>query len=282
MRPATRALLEEMLRTVRSGATAVVCEGAAHGFDQNIYNHWFGGGRAVRFFGHSGCGQVRGAVAELSPLAELTFRVVGLVDGDFLDAEVEETDAPPIRRLPRPSIENYLLEPSHWHAVIDRAWRLAGAPPEGWRTQAEVAQRLEEHCRECVPITAHNRCVQIISEEFARSDERRYIRYLEYSDQDLGVLLDQLRTWTSGFGAHERLAEIWATEMSAADRCRNVEELARYVFGKPTFRRWARKLPLTSERSSVPLDYVLNSYADVASHPPAELAQFMDSILSDP
>lgn len=60
----------------------------------------------------------------------------GIVDGDFIDPAGGTSLDPGIHRLPRYTLENYLLEPDGWAHVAELVTR--GSLPDGWRTVDDV------------------------------------------------------------------------------------------------------------------------------------------------
>jgi Protein of unknown function (DUF4435) len=135
--------------------TMVVVEGEHRQDDEWFYGQWFGHlGPRISFFAQNGWEKVVAAVAYLR--AELPHRAVfGIVDGDFIDSAIDTSLEPRILRLPRYTLENYLLEPEGWFRVLELVTR--GALPDGWRTVEDVDRRIDEAFGECLPLAAFNR-----------------------------------------------------------------------------------------------------------------------------
>lgn len=133
----------------------VVVEGERRQDDEWFYGQWFGHlGPRISFFAQNGWERVVAAVAYLR--AELPRRAVfGIVDGDFVDP-VDGTPAElGIHRLPRYTLENYLLEPEGWLRLAKLVTR--GALPNGWRSVEDVDRRIDDAFIECLPLAAFNR-----------------------------------------------------------------------------------------------------------------------------
>jgi hypothetical protein len=135
--------------------TLVVVEGEHRQDDEWFFGQWFGHlGPQITFFAQNGWEQVVAAVTYLR--GELPHRAsFGIIDGDFIDSTRESSSDPGIHRLPRYTLENYLLEPEGWFRVATLVTR--GALPDGWRSVEDVERRIDDAFVECLPLAAFNR-----------------------------------------------------------------------------------------------------------------------------
>lgn len=251
----------------------VVVEGEHRQEDEWFYSQWFGHlGPRISFFAQDGWEKVVGAVAYLR--AELPHHAIfGIVDGDFLDPAHQTSLAPGIHRLPRYTLENYLLEPEGWFRLAERLTR--GALPEGWRSVADVDGRIDDAFVECLPLAAFNRTA--FDEHLRHPVDRLGYRghpdaFSKTSPQDV------LAAWGGQRGAPRPLPDVFEDHLARL-RTSAREMWHTEVTGKAVLKVFLRMLMQAAGKPTLDHEYLCSTYIDKHPEPHGDLRNIVDAIL---
>lgn len=251
----------------------VVVEGERRQDDEWFYGQWFGHlGPRISFFAQNGWERVVAAVAYLR--AELPHRAIfGIVDGDFLDPTIDTSREPGIHRLPRYTLENYLLEPEGWLGVTRLVTR--SALPEGWRSVDDVSRRIDEAFVECLPLAAFNRTA---FDEHLRHPADK-LAYRSHPDAFVKESPGEvLATWEAERGAPRALAEVFdehVTRLRAATR----DVWHREVTGKAVLKVFLNTLMRAARMPTSQHDLLCSMYLDQQPQPHRELQDIVVAML---
>ncbi|MEM9463533.1 MAG: DUF4435 domain-containing protein [Myxococcota bacterium] len=254
----------------------VIVEGEHREDDEYFYNHWFGAlGPQISFFAQNGWERVVEAVAELRP--QLPHRpVFGIIDRDFADesrllAQYQHPPTDGIYRLTRYTLENYLLEPNGWHAVIDTLTR--GNPPGGWTSPAEVAAQIDAAYRRCIVLAAWNRTVH---DELTRQSGQS----IGFRDHPAALAhvdpAQQLATWGRSRDPPHPLYEVFAEHRIRLERAEPTQWPIE-ITGKAVLKVLLRQLQLAT--SQIPFETLCTWYLHLHPTPHPEIAAVINAIL---
>jgi hypothetical protein len=254
----------------------VMVEGETQQDDPYFYQRWFGN-RATRisFFAQNGWQQVERSVRELRD--ELPDRsIYGIIDRDFapqdlLEAQYRTDPSDGIFRSTYYTLENYLFEPVVWHRVLLALHR--HAPPEGWRDQADIAERIRECVREFLPVAAYNR---VIRRENMRCHQtldgrpdKTHVRQMQGFDPE------ELSRWGQGRQCGEDLGQRYLAELRALEQL-PIEELHCWIHGKYLLENvWLPRIP----KGGINQKHLVSLYIDQCATPPADLVRLIDRIM---
>ncbi|MBI5490530.1 MAG: DUF4435 domain-containing protein [Deltaproteobacteria bacterium] len=278
---------DELELALRGGSgVAIICEGETYRQDEAVFRRWFERrAREVTFHAQNGWRRVVHAVEQLRRLAA-PVPVYGIVDRDFApDAELERQHAAefrgPVFRLPRCTIENYLLEPAGWHEVVRALHVREPQLPTGWDSLPAVSERLSEAYRASVPVAAHNWTVHVLRERFERQAgfcDTEYLRHSGVAEQvDLGA---RLAAWAGGFGAADEARAEFAGRRDLLVGLADPVRLSTYVSGKLVLQRVQQDVPIAAGRRRPAVDELVDRYLDKRPEPPEEILGLVARILA--
>lgn len=193
----------------------VIVEGETEQEDAFFYNRWFGSsGREVTFFAQNGWQRVQSAVAELQRQLPSHRRVFGITDRDFAPASPIPSQGSPassgsIFRTPYYTVENYLLDPAGWLAVV-RA--LERTTPPGWSSTAEIAAHIDAAYKQCMEVAAFNNTVRMESDRLPQNT-------IEYKRHPKSVragisLAQELQLWGQQRNTPEPLDDLFTNRLA--------------------------------------------------------------------
>lgn len=270
-----------LLAKCRAGRGAiVVLEGETVDDDPFFYNLWFGDlAREVSFEPQNGWAKVVSAVKELRE-AIPDRHVFGIIDRDFaeeatLSAQAESVPADGVFRTRWYTLENYLLEPKGWQRCAQALCR--GNAPEGWRTAAEIAARIDEAYRRCLRVGAYNR---VVWEEHGREPGHggRCLEYVDHSDGLKDAPEQRLLEWGKQRGAPRPLDEMFEAHLAQLER-EPPELWPCWVSGKAVLKSFLAEFP--AWKGQRPTAGVLISlYLDKHPTPPPELADLIGRLVA--
>ncbi len=261
-------------------AVAVLVEGEEVGGDAWIYgDKWFGArSLEVRFLPQGRWGGVVEAVARLrrEPPPHPVF---GIIDRDCTpDGELADLEPQGIFRVPRYSVENYLLDPHCWWQVFRIMTDHRGGLPPTWASATEVAAKIERCYQECVDLAAFNRVVGLTKRSNPDyPDTPIYMRNPRDSRDPEGVLA----SWQHRCGQPSCLSTEFQLEKQRLRAAAN-PELDRCIDGKlvieALLRRFNNEVNPQPQASRGPY---LSYYLDKCPHPPEEVCALLDRILAE-
>lgn len=252
----------------------VMVEGEDAQQDPYFYNRWFGArAREVSFFPQNGWPKVVQAVADLR--SQLTGRpVFGIIDRDFaeeavLDAQAAALPADGVFRTRLSTLENYLLAPAGWLKVLKLLYR-ADLPP-GWSKEEEVAERIADAYRQCVPLAAFNLTVQ-------RECDRLPSGGISYKERPEAVRNPEaeLQAWGAGRNPPVPLEQVYQSNLAWLQSLQP-QQWAEWISGKAVMRIFLPTLP--SPRSKLHSELLLNLYLNEHPEAPPELAGLVARIV---
>jgi hypothetical protein len=251
----------------------VVVEGEHRQDDEWFFGQWFGQlGPQITFFAQNGWERVVAAVADLR--AKLPRHAIfGIVDGDFVESVHEPSLNTGIHRLPRYTLENYLLEPYGWFRVIERITR--GSLSEGWRSVEDVERRIDDAFGECLPLAAFNRTA---FDENARQPLDR-LGYRGHPDA-FGKTSPQavLEVWGEHRGAPRPLPEVFAEHLARL-RASTREVWHGEVTGKVVLKVFLNTLMRQANLPTLQHDLLCSMYLAQQPDPHEDLEAIVDAIL---
>ena len=271
---------DELLTACRAGRGAIVLvEGERYDEDAFYYGQWFGAlGREISFFPQNGWQRVIAGVEHLRRELPPRHRVFGIIDRDFapdalLAAQQAALPADGILRTRAYTLENYLLHPAGWLAVLRMLLR--SGLPSGWDTEAGVGAQITAAYRNCVDLAAWN---WTLNDENIRQPSGARLDFKEHPDALRRASVppdEQLRTWGQQRGAPQPLDAIYrqhqATLQALADA-----DLPQWITGKAVLKVFLQVLPV----AQIDHRYLLSIYIDKQPDPPADLAALVDQILA--
>lgn len=267
---------EALLIECRAGAGIIVMvEGETERDDAWFYQQWFGDlAREIRFFPQNGWAKVLTAVRDLRE-ALPRHAIYGIVDRDFteqaiVDHQFEQCPADGIFRTPYYTLENALLEPAGWLAVVHR---FARGAPSGWGTEDEVAAHLAEAYRRCLPVAAFNR---VVHEEHRRTSHSRTLEYLHHPNAAKDAA-ERLRRWGRERECVHDLGDAFEQTLMALDTMQP-EAYAARVTGKAVLIALCDRLNAALPRGGIPTEYLKDAYLREHPTPPADLVRLIETI----
>lgn len=285
--PASVDALQVKVRTGRG--SAVLVEGETDRDDPFLYGRWFGDrATTFAFFPSDGWDKVTSAVGELRQ-REPHVALYGIVDRDFADDHVVEAQYAGIPengvlRLPRYTLENYLLDPGCWFSVLGLVFAREGSPPEGWDSPDAIARQIESAYRDCAVVSAHNRVIKFgngryrSAAEKTPDAERQYVRVLEALRQRDPRA--KLAAWGQSLGAGEDFGQLFDrhfAELQDAD----LDCLAKRVSGKVVLKHLHRQFPNPPRGGQFGVEHYLNLYLDKCPEPSEDLQELLQLIQDD-
>jgi hypothetical protein len=271
---------EVEVRNETGGGIAILVEGERQRDDAFVYGQWFGGeSDTFAFFPGDGCVQLAVAVGELRRLLD-PVPVYGIVDRDFADdgtVRHQYATMPHngVLRLPRYTLENYLLAPACWHAVFEFMFRGEDAPPTEWGSLEAVAAQIEQAYRNCIPVAAHNRVVNFALQSGPVGAERReYVTHVAaLGDRDPRT---ELSDWGKRIGATTELGELFDELVRDLDSA-TLSDLQKQVSGKVVFNQFHSRLPQRQLSQRLYRKWYLHFCPD----PPDEVQELVELIRDD-
>jgi hypothetical protein len=251
----------------------VVVEGERRQDDEWFYGQWFGHlGPRISFFAQNGWERVVAAVAYLR--AELPHHAVfGIVDGDFIDPASETSLEPGIHRLPRYTLENYLLEPEGWFRVAERVTR--GTLPDGWRTVEDVERRIDDAFGECLSLAAFNRTA--FDEQLRHPSDR--LGYRSHPDAFAKASPHAvLAAWGEPRGVPRPLPEVFEEHLARL-RASTRDVWHGEVTGKAVLKVVLRMLIQAAGKPTLDHELLCSTYIDKHPEPHRDLRGIVDAIL---
>lgn len=251
----------------------VVVEGEHRQDDEWFYSQWFGHlGPRISFFAQNGWERVVAAVAYLR--AELPHHAIfGIVDGDILDPAHEKSLEPGIHRLPRYTLENYLLEPEPWFRVAKLVTR--GALASGWRSPEDVDRRIDDAFVGCLPLAAFNRTA--FDEHLRHPIDR--LAYRGHPDA-FGSATPQavLEAWGEPRGCPRSLAEVFEEHLARL-RASTRHEWHGEVTGKAVLKVFLNMLMRAARMPTQQHDLLCSMYLGQQPEPHQDLGDIVAAIL---
>lgn len=250
----------------------VVVEGEHREDDEWFYSQWFGDlSLRISFFAQDGWEKVVAAVAYLR--AELPHRAIfGIVDGDFVDPNRETTREPGLHRIPRYTLENYLLEPEGWFRLAEQLTH--GSLPVGWQSSEDVDRRIDDAFGECLSLAAFNRTLFDEHLRFAvdRLDYRGHPDvFAKESPQAV------LAAWGAHRGAPRALADVFEEHLVRL-RASTRDVWHAEVTGKAVLKVFLRELKL-AVKISMKDQQCCALYVLARPQPHTDLKQIIDTVL---
>jgi hypothetical protein len=254
----------------------VIVEGETYQDDYYIFTRWFGGrAREVSFFPQNGWKKVVAAVADLR--AALPHRkVFGIVDRDFtpdqvLDQQARQCPGDGIFRMHQYTLENYLLEPAGWFAVVQLLYR--AGPPAGWSTEAEVALKIEGFYRQLIRVGAYNHTIH-------EENDRQPVDSLSYREHPDAVMTAEqvLSSWGATRTPPQALDQVFLARVQVLTG-RASADLSKWITGKAVLNLLAQALPRLKGKGGFPPDVLVNLYLDKCPRPPPEIELLVTRIV---
>lgn len=278
--------LTTLATAIRSGiGTPVVCEGESADQDQSCYSTWFAPlATRISFFAQDGWPKVAEAVAHLRG-EQLPLPVYGLIDRDYHQdarAAAQHTTVPPdhIFCTDRVTLENYLLEPDGWFAVVRALHSRQPDLPAGWDTPAAVQSQLEAFFTAALPTAAHNWTVSAIDQThhtvagFTSREHYQHTKALEHRSPE--TLLED---WAGGFGAGAEAVATFGAKLADLQKCKSLAELHSRVHGRLVLAQLQESFPFVPGRPRLNTEALLDLYLDKHPEPPDDLASLITRIL---
>ena len=270
---------DDLLIACRAGQGAIVLvEGERDDEDAFYYNQWFGTlGREISFFPQNGWQRVIAGVEHLRRELPPRHRVFGIIDRDFapdalLASQQAALPADGILRTRAYTLENYLLNPAGWLAVLRSLLRTG--LPSGWTDEAGVAGHILMAYRACLDIAAWNRTVH---SENARQAGGPSLDFKEHPDALLRAKVppdEQLRTWGQPRGAPQPLDAVYRQHQAALQALPDAD-LPQWITGKAVLKVFLQALPV----DKIADRHLLSIYIDKQPDPPADVAALIEQIL---
>jgi len=270
---------DDLLIACRAGRGAIVLvEGERDDEDAFYYGQWFGMlGREISFFPQNGWQRVIAGVEHLRRALPPRHRIFGIIDRDFapdahLAAQHAALPADGILRTRAYTLENYLLNPSGWLAVL-RLLQRTDLPP-GWENEAAIAAQITAAYRTCLDIAAWNYTVH---SEQARQPGGPNLEYKEHPDALLRPKIpvdEQLGAWGQQRGAPQSLDGVYRQHQTMLQALPDAE-LPRWVTGKAVLKVFLQALPV----HKIADRHLLSFYIHQQPDPPSDLVDLVDLIL---
>ncbi len=275
--------IEVRWRTTGSGVCVIV-EGETERDDPWFFQRWFGDrARDVTFFPRDGWELVIQSVTDLRARAALGVKkVYGIVDRDFEIPVYSPFPTDGILRLRKYTLENYLLDPGIWFAVVQPF--LQRNPKPGWRTEAEIQTTIETLYRDCIPLAAYNWTLHT-----AQCQNPNAIYQSSANDWAYAAHPQTLREWNdiparlqalqARAGISENLAQLYTNRLTAL-QSEPIDQLETFVTGKVVLKLLREAFPLRV--SGKPMwDSILGAYMHYCLVPPPDLSKLVDVILEN-
>ncbi len=275
--------VEEILQRTGSGI-AVIVEGESEKDDPYFYGRWFGG-HAKTFTFFAG-GNWQGVINSVQKLRQEipSLPVFGIIDRDYADddeweafnAQFPQTH---VLKMPKFTLENYLLNPEGWFRVFCLIFR--NNPPSGWDSPKAIEQKIREAYKNCLPLAAHNWVIKFGNEHYkdrAEQTPERERKYLEHPDALKGLDPEsKLRQWGEKIGSVEDFGNLYRERLNCLQEM-TPDEWTKFVSGKFVLRILHRQFPRRPGRGQFDIDHYLDLYLDKYPQPPKDLDDILQKI----
>ncbi|HHW86154.1 MAG TPA: DUF4435 domain-containing protein [Chloroflexi bacterium] len=270
------------IRWRSAGGVCVIVEGETEQDDVWFYNHWFGHlARQVTFFAQDGWGAVVTAVTELRQRYG-NDNVFGIVDRDFEPVVVvDPLPSDGILRTSKYTLENYLLNPDCWEAVVRP--KLQRDPVAGWMSRTEIEATLKSYYMECLQLSAFNWVLRTIRVQMPNLFVQLPLaeqRYREHHDslRHVGDVYTHWQRVQTSIGATDDLADLYQQRLTALQRM-STEQLAEVVSGKYVFNLLRNNFPVRYHGRKA-WDSLLSEYLYHCPDAPHDIAALVNVILA--
>jgi hypothetical protein len=271
--PVSNDLVLEIRNRIGRGVAVLV-----EGNDRWIYEAWFPTRDFdVTFFNtQKGWYEVENDLHELKQ--ELPrYPIYAILDRDFADSSrlTSGLVSDGIVRTRRYTLENYLLEPACWAEVFKFLHRLNPARLGEWSRPEFVAQRIEEACRQCIPVAAHNAVVAYVRTSFPDVYDGR--SYRDRTDATVDMR-SELRQWGDKLGINEDIGERY-TNTVARYEALALDELHEVVTGKCVVANFLNQVPtpLGGRPRNIRL---YNQYLQECPNAPDDIVEAVERIMA--
>lgn len=270
------------IRWRSAGGICIIVEGETEQDDVWFYNRWFGHlARQVTFFAQDGWGAVVTAVTELRQ-RHGNGNVFGIIDRDFEPVVVvDPLPSDGILRTSRYTLENYLLDPDCWEAVVRP--KLQRGPVDGWKSRTEIEATLQSYFSECLPLSAFNwvlRTMRVQTPALFAQLSTTDQRYREHPSAlpTVEAASDHWRRIQAMLGVRDDFADLYDQRLNEL-RQMSPEQLAQVVSGKYVIARLRESFPVRYHgRKS--WDSLLSEYLYHCPNAPQDLVDIVGAILA--
>lgn len=262
---------------------AIIVEGDSFRDDPYYYRRWFDDRASeVSFYPQDGWSQVLNAVAQLRERVP-GMPVYGIRDRDFCeDAELDRAfETHGILCTPRYTLENYLLDPKCWAAVMQIIFDRDPVAAKGWNDEAQVCTFINDAYRNCLGLAAHNWVVKLIAAKYLAQATQQPREYLKHPRALAAAvaLLASLCAWGKQLGVTEDLNAVYAEKLAELEQM-EFAAWEKQVSGKYVLHALYQQFPLPAGSGRLPLDQFLNLYMNQCYEPPADLSALIERIIA--